>query len=338
MPDADEIGAALAGATVMVTGAGGFIGLRFVERARALGLRVQALERSAEGAEHARQAGAEVVVQGDVCDPAAVARAAQGAQYVLHAAALMSERGCLEEFRRVNVEGARTTAAVSAACGVRKFVHLSSVLIYGFRFSPQADEHAPQVGCGHPYGTTKIESEPAVLESDGRHGMRVIILRPALVYGPGSPDFVIRPVQMMRRGLFTLVRPRGIMNHLYVDNLIDAVFLAFEKEPADQVFNISDGAQTPRSVYFRRLARLVRRPLIPLSYRVVRVLLRAQGWLARRFGRNPIAEPIVLDLISTYNDYSIARARAQLGYAPRVTFEEGMQRVEAWLRSSGYVN
>lgn len=338
MPDACEIGASLAGKTVVVTGAGGFIGLRFVERARDLGMRVQALERSPEGAERARQAGAELVVCGDVCDAAAVAQAAQGAQFALHAAALMSERGCLEEFRRVNVEGARTTAAVAAACGVQKFVHLSSVLIYGFRFPPLADESTPQVGCGHPYGTTKIESEPVVLESDGRNGMRVIILRPALVYGPGSPDFVIRPVLMMRRGLFTLVRPRGIMNHLYVDNLIDAVFLAFEKQPADQVFNISDGAKTPRGVYFRRIARLVRRPLLPLSYRLMRKVAIAQGWLARRFGRNPIAEPIVLDLLSSFNDYSIARAQAQLGYVPRVSYEAGMQRVETWLRSSGYVN
>lgn len=280
MPEASEIGASLAGKTVVVTGAGGFIGLRFVERARALGLRVRALECSPEGAERARQSGAEVAICGDVCDAAAVEQACRGADFALHAAVLMGERGCLEEYRQVNVEGARTTAAVAAACGVRKFVHLSSVWVYGFRFPPQADESTPLVGCDHPYGPTKVESEPAVLQSDGRNGMRVIILRPSLVYGPGSPFFVLMPLRMIRRGLFFLVRPRGIMNHLYVDNLIDAVFLAFEKEPVDQVFNISDGAKTPRGVYFRRLARLVHRPLIPFPYGFVRTAALAQGWLA----------------------------------------------------------
>lgn len=62
------------------------------------------------------------------------------------------------------------------------------------------------------------------------------------------------------------------------------------------------------------------------------------GWLARLFGGQPIVEPITVEVISTVNDYSIAKARAQLGYVPRVTFEEGMQRVEAWLRTSGHLS
>jgi nucleoside-diphosphate-sugar epimerase len=307
-----------------------------IERARRLDMRVQGLELSPEAADAARQSGAKVV-EGDIGDEQAVRQAFEGADFVLHAAARVTELGTLEMFRRVNVEGTRTAVSAAAQCGVRRFVHLSSVLVYGFRFPADIAEDGPLHGDGHPYNATKIESEQVVLEHQGQGGMRVIVLRPALVYGPGSPQFVVRPFRLMRIGLFMLINARGVMNHLYIDNLLDAVLLALEKETVDDTFNVSDGEPTTRGVYFRRLGRLARRPLVSWPARVMRPLVVLQSKLARLIGVDPLAEPSSIDIQCSDYAYSIDRARRQLGYRPRVLFEEGMQNVEDWLRSAGYI-
>src|SRR5689334_19388136 len=111
----------LAGKTMAITGIGGFIGLRMVERALERGMKVQGLDASPPAAELAQKKGAEVVV-GDVTDAEAVARASRGADVMFHTAAIIEEDGDPSLFRRVNVEGSRTVGESARAAGVRQFV------------------------------------------------------------------------------------------------------------------------------------------------------------------------------------------------------------------------
>src|SRR5206468_3894419 len=106
------------------------------------------------------------------------------------------------------------------------FVHLSSVMVYGFSYLPDVDESGPMRGEGNPYCETKIESERAVLSLDSRD-FGVAVIRPGDVYGPGSVPWIARPLAMMQKGRFFLPDGgRGVINPVYVDNLVDGIFLA----------------------------------------------------------------------------------------------------------------
>ncbi|MFW5920614.1 MAG: NAD-dependent epimerase/dehydratase family protein [Polyangiales bacterium] len=324
--------------TLLITGIGGFIGLRLAGRARAAGLCVRGLDVSAGAAARAQRIGCSVVV-GDVTDPDAAARACEGADAVVHTAAVVLEGGDWEPFRRINVGGTETVARAARAAGVRRFLQLSSVMVYGFDYPRYVTEEGPLRGENNPYCQTKIDSERAApaLHDPGRFD--VVVLRPGDVYGPGSLPWVVRPVQLMQQRLFALPDGgRGTMSHLYVDNLADAVMLALRTPHTGLPFNVTDEAETTFGEYFGRLATIAGCPMPPTApARVLRLAFGAVDRGARLVGRAPPASPAALDFIRRPHPYSIERAKRELGYRPRVSLDEGLAQTERWLRAEGLV-
>ncbi len=315
-----------------ITGSGGFIGLRMAERARERGMRVRGLELSAEAARRAEAQGFETVV-GDVNDTDAVRRLTTGASVVFHTAAIVDEGGEWPKFRKVNVEGTRHVASVARDAGVTRFVHLSSVMVYGFDYPRFVSEQGPLRGEGNPYCQTKIESEEALRLLHQRGGFEVIVIRPGDVYGPGSVPWVIRPAALMKRGLFVLIDGgRGIMNHVHVDNLIDGIFAALDRDATGEAFNLTDGAETTFRDYFTRLGALVgRKRFASLPRPVAMAAFAAMARGAELLGRKPLAEPGAVPFVTRPHAYSIEKARSWLGYQPKVTLDEGMRELAAWL-------
>jgi nucleoside-diphosphate-sugar epimerase len=321
----------LRGVTLAITGIGGFIGRRLAEVARDREMRVRGLEQSEESAKAPRESGAEVVV-GDVCDPAAASAACAGADVVVHTAAVVREDGPRELYDRVNVGGTTEVARAARAAGARRFVHISSVMVYGFDYPPDVAEDGPLRGEGNPYCETKIESERVVRAQNQPGVFDVTVIRPGDVYGPGSVPWVVRPYDLMKAGLFVLPGgQRGVVNAVYVDNLVDAILAAIERDASD-VFNVSDGVAIPCIDYFRPIAEAA-------GLRRIRTapagLLRAAFTLAQAgaslVGRESPAAPSAVDYLMRPHAYSIGKARRELGFAPAIGFDEGMQRVRAWL-------
>jgi nucleoside-diphosphate-sugar epimerase len=319
-----------------ITGIGGFIGLRMAERAVERGMRVQGLDASATAADLARQRGADVVV-GDVMDKDAVARASRGADVMFHTAAIVEEDGDRALYHRINVEGTLTVAAGARAAGVRQFVQLSSVMVYGFDYPPFVAEEGPFRGEGNPYCETKLESDRLALSLHAPGTFEITVIRPGDVYGARSRPWVLRPLELMRKRLFFLIDGgRGTMNHVHVDNLLDAVFLALEKRAAGEAFNVTDGGQTSFADYFGRLASMLGRKRLPSA---PGALVRRGFALAGRAGaqigiRLPVSSAAV-DFVSRPHPYSIARVRRVLGYEPRVSLDQGMTDIERALRATG---
>jgi nucleoside-diphosphate-sugar epimerase len=319
-----------------ITGIGGFIGLRMAERALDRGMRVQGLDLSTSAADLARQKGADVVV-GDVTDRDAVARACRGAHVMFHTAAIVEEDGERAVYQKVNVEGTRAVAEGARAAGVRQFVQLSSVMVYGFTYPPFVAEDGPFRGEGNPYCETKLESDRLALGLNTPGTFDVTVVRAGDVYGARSRPWVLRPLELMRKRLFFLIDGgAGTMNHVHVDNLLDAVFLALEQRAAGEAFNVTDGAQTSFAEYFGRLARMLGRRRLPSA---PGALVRCGFSLAGRAGamigvRLPVS-PAAVDFVCRRHPYSIARARSVLGYEPRISLDEGMAAVERALGAAG---
>lgn len=319
-----------------ITGIGGFIGLRMAERALERGMRVRGLDASEAAAALARKAGAEVVV-GDVTDKDAVARVNRGADVTFHTAAIVEEDGDRALYQRVNVEGTRIVAAGARDAGVHQFVQLSSVMVYGFTYPPFVAEDGPFRGEGNPYCETKLEGDRLALSMHAPGSFEVTVIRPGDVYGARSRPWVLRPLELMRKRLFFLIDGgRGTMNHVHVDNLLDAVFLALEQHAAGEAFNVTDGAETSFADYFGRLASMLGRKRLPSAPgALVRGGFALAGRAGARVGIRLPVSPAAVDFVRRAHPYSIARVRRVLGYEPRIKLDEGMAGVERALRAAG---
>ena len=318
--------------TLLITGIGDPIGLRAAEMAMTRGIKVHGLEHSPEKAKKAEELGIRVFI-GSTTDEEALKRACKGADIVFHTESVAEESGSIEFFRQVNVGGTSNTARQARQAGAMTFVHLSSVMVYGFSFPKQVTEDGPLRGENNPFCQTKIESENEVLQFNNSTDFGVIIIRPGDVYGPGAFTWVVRPLQLMRKKKFVLVdEGRWISNHVYVDNLIDGVFLAVEKEAYGEAFNITDGYQTTWKEFYTRLAEIgnMPKPVASVPAFLAKNIARIQGGFD--------ISPEAINFITRRHAYSIEKARCILDYEPRINLDEGMARTAKWLQNNSNLN
>jgi len=283
--------------TVAVSGASGFIGGAVCRRLAADGDEPIGID----------LAGADRVA--DVADPASTVAALAGADAVVHAAAIVSERGRMADFVRVNVRGTRN---VLDAAAERPVVVIASVAGWGYEFSRPLAEDSPPRPCGIPYIDTKGATETLAL----RRGATVI--RPGDVYGRGSVPWVVRPLEMMRSGRFFLPAPGdGLITPVYVDDLVDAIVRALrEPRAAGRAYTVWDGQAVTAREFFGFHAR-------SLGHERVRVL---PAPLLRLAARAAGAGPAAVTFLQRRAVFPNARAREELGWEPRVSLAEGMAR------------
>jgi nucleoside-diphosphate-sugar epimerase len=317
----------LNGKTLLITGIGSFIGLRTTEMALTRGMKVRGLEPSPAAAQIAEQKGA-TVIPGSTTNPMALAIAAQGVDIVFHTESITQPSGVLEHFRAVNVEGTLNVVTAAKQAGAKAFVHLSSALVYGFNYPDRITEEGTLKGENNPFCQTKIEGEVEVLKYNDPPEFGVIALRAGDIYGPGAETWVLRPLKLMEQKVFVLIDGgRGTINHLYIDNLVDGVFLSLEKEAYGEVFNLTDGAQTSWKDYYLRLAEIGGMPQ-PASM---------PGFLVKKAaqfkGKEINFSPAAIDFVTRQHSYSIEKAQRVLDFVPQVGLDEGMARTAAWLRS-----
>jgi nucleoside-diphosphate-sugar epimerase len=162
---------------VLVTGATGFIGGRLTELLTTEdGVKVRALARAPSKAGRLASSGVEIV-QGDLTDPASLQRAIEGCQIVFHCAALMHDAEATPEgFRQVNVEGARHMLDAALETGVERFIHISSIAVYGISPKEGTTETDPVQPTGIAYADSKIEVEQFAFKYYAERDLPLIFL------------------------------------------------------------------------------------------------------------------------------------------------------------------
>jgi nucleoside-diphosphate-sugar epimerase len=310
---------------VFITGALGFIAQRLAQHYREEGAEVRGMDVRADPAQD--------VVAGDIREPGAWQRHADGCDLVIHTAAVLTLSGDAEAVWRVNVLGTKHALDAAIAAKARRFVHLSSVLAFSWTFPDGVDETHPVRPNGAPYVDTKVASEQVVLQAHAAGDMACTVIRPGDVWGPRSRPWTILPVEMIKQGLFMVPRG-GIFSPVYVDNLVDGIALAAAlDEGVGQVFTISDGIGLPNEDFFGRYyAMLGKKGPRALPRQALTALAAGVDRVARlRRQENEMSANSVAYLART-GTYSIAKARRVLGYEPRVSLDEGFRRTEDWLR------
>ncbi|MGB7440472.1 MAG: NAD(P)-dependent oxidoreductase [Coleofasciculaceae cyanobacterium] len=308
--------------TLLITGIGGYLGLRTAEMALEQGMKVRGLEPDQESAKKAKALGIEVLV-GSTTQPEMIEAACKGGvDIVFHTESMIDPGGPIEPFRQVNVGGAINAATIAKKAGAKTFLHISTIMVYGFKSPDWVTEDRPLQTEKNPLCQTKIESEQELLKLNDPNEFGIIIIRPGDIYGPNTHTWVLQPLELMQKQQFVLINGgKGIISHVYLDNLIDGCFLAIEKEQYGETFNITDGVKTTFKEFYDRLAAMVGcKNRISMPAVAVKAALRVQG---KELGIMPES----VDFVTRSSTYSIEKAQKLLGYQPQVNLDEGMARV-----------
>ena len=316
---------------VFITGAGGFIGGALAARLRGEGHEVVGVDR-------APSAG---VVAGDVSHPGDWQAVADGADLVVHTAALVSNVPTMDEAWRVNTLGSRNALDAAAKGGAKRFVYLSSIRAFSdVGFPDGVTEDHPVRPDGNSYVDTRIACEQVVLQAHAAGEIPVTIVRPGDVYGPGSRPWTLLPLELIKRNRFLLpAMGRGVFSPVYVDDLVDGVLRAATHDAgAGQVFTIGGGVGVTCRAFFAHYYRMLGKagpPVLPTP--VALALTAAAAGVAKATRIDSEINPVAVRYFTRTGTYSIAKARRLLAYEPSVPLAEGMWRTEAWLRSKGLV-
>jgi nucleoside-diphosphate-sugar epimerase len=327
---------------VLITGANGFIASHLVERLLAAGISVRGTTRRPPEETDDISATSKVwcageIIQADLLDADALRRAVAGCRVVVHAAAWTGGPDLAPEAGyRVNVEGTRNVLAAAQAAGIKRFIYISSVAVYGLNRAPQVDEAMPTPPVGQAYPDSKIAAETLVRGS----GLPYVIVRPASTYGPRGTAWTIGPIENIKAGRLVLLgRDTGLVTPGYIDNVVDGLIVTLAHPAAPgETFNLCDDrAMTFREFYlaYARMLGKDRLPAVPGWF--AGFARSGPGRLARRLAGRQAIGPWSLHFRRNPSQFSVAKAQRLLGYAPRVDFAEGMRRTEAWLREAGYL-
>lgn len=326
---------------VLVTGATGFTGGHLAATLAAKGDSVRALVRPRSRARFDRSslpAAGVTAVEGDLTNAASLRRAAEGVEVVYHIAATYREAGQPDAaYRAINVEGTRHLIEAARAGGARRVVHCSTGGVHGHIAQPPANEDAP-FNPGDVYQDTKLEAEHLAREFGRSTGLDVVVARPIGIYGPGDRRF-LKMFRGIARGRFPLLGSGQVYYHLtFIDDLVEGFRLCGTVPAAAGRTYLLAG---PRYTTLEALMGLVaaelkvappRRhlPVWPfwaagLLCEMVCVPLRIEPPLYRRR----------VDFYTKSRAFDTARARTELGFAPKVDLEEGIHRTAEWYRKEG---
>jgi UDP-glucuronate 4-epimerase len=309
----------------LVTGGAGFIGSHLVDRLLERGDQVVVLDnfndfydpaiKRRNCAAHVERAGYRLV-EGDLRDPAAVARAfAGGIDLVVHLAAMAGVRPSLKDpglYVDVNLRGTTNLYDAAVAAGVRKIVFASSSSVYGANEkTPFSEEDAVDHPVS-PYAATKKAGELLSFTYHHIHALSITCLRFFTVYGPRQrPEMAIHNFfARVDRGLPLPVFGDGSSrrDYTYVGDVVDGVVRAIDRCSGYRIYNLGES----QTIALRELVEAIEEAV-------------GKKAIIDRLPEQPGDVPV------TYAD--ITRARAELGYDPHTDVRTGLRAFSEWYRA-----
>jgi nucleoside-diphosphate-sugar epimerase len=314
---------------VLVTGASGWLGAAVARDLLAAGHEVRTLQRRASGVEGAQD------VLASVTEPAAVARAVDGVDAVVHLAAKVSFAGREADFVAVNIEGTRTLVRAAKGAGVARFVFVSSPSVAHTGAAIMGEDAAvaqPERARG-AYARTKAAAEIAALGADAP-GFAVVAVRPHIVWGPGDPQLVARIQQRAATGRLPVVGSgAALVDSTYLDDAVSGIRAALDaaERAHGSAYVLTSGE--PRPIAELLAGFCAAAGITPPSRHVPAALAKAAGsvvealWRVRPGADEPPMTRFLAEQLSTAHWFDTRRTRRDLGWRPEVGVTEGLRRL-----------
>jgi nucleoside-diphosphate-sugar epimerase len=324
----------------VVTGATGLLGSHIAELLTARGERVRALVRPSSDVTFLRGLGAELAT-GDLHDPPSLLRAVDGADVVYHCAARVGDWGPWSLYRREIIDATDNLLSACRTAGTGRVLYVSSVTVYGHP-RPGPDPITEEAPLGRRlywfwdyYCRSKIAAEALARAA----GPAVTVVRPSWIYGPRDRTSLPRLMSAFRAGRVSLIGGGdNLLNVVYAADVAEgAVLAANHPGAAGRAYNLSSEGELTQREFLDVLTDVLGLPRV--RRRVPFRLAYAGGFLSELIGRAiflkrpPHITRYAVGLVGRPTRFSIARAREELGWRPRVGAREGLRRALDWWQS-----
>lgn len=324
---------------VLVTGAAGFLGGHLVDMLLERGDEVRAMVRPAEDSSRLQKLPGVEVVYGDLTDPESLRRAVSGMQRVYNVAAKTGPWGLEEAYQAVNVRGLANLINAALGAGVQRIVHTSSVTVYGHHLHGIITEDHPFHAEDNPYSRTKIAGERLIANLVKDRGAPIVIVRPAWIYGPRDNASFGRFVALVESGRgFLIGSGKNVVPVVYVRDVAEGLIKAGDagNEAVGQAYTIADDRRVAQAEYLNTIADFLQVPPISrhLPYTALYAAARAAELTWRATGHRKSAPPPIttygVSLLGTDQQFSIEKARRELGYDPQYDVIRGLSEGVSW--------
>jgi nucleoside-diphosphate-sugar epimerase len=326
--------------TVLVTGGGGFLGSAIIERLVARGDAVRSLSRS----DYPKLTNMGVdQVRGDIADRQTVQTACAGVDLVFHVAAKPPPWGKYRDYYKTNVTGTQNVIEGCIRNNISRLVYTSTPsVVFDGSDMQGVDESVPYPARFKAfYPETKAMAEQLVLKATDKR-LHTVVLRPHQIWGPGDPHFAPRLIARVKK-LKRVGRGNNLVDTTYIDNAVDAHILAadtLEKNPeiSGNIYFISQADPIPAWDMVDAILATAGLPPVKgtISYKTAWTIGAIMEFFYRTFqfpGEPPMTR-FLADAVAKSHWFDISAAKTDLGYKPAVPMEEGLRRLEDWLKTS----
>jgi nucleoside-diphosphate-sugar epimerase len=313
---------------IVVTGSSGFVGSHLVDHLLNFKYDFVATSRS-----HCNGNDRRFVKSPQLGPNADWSRILKGCETVVHLAARAHIAGpCnLREsediYGQTNEKGASRLVGQAIDAGVKRFIFISSIGVVAdtSRSRLSTKSQCTPITC---YARSKLAAEKSLKESCAAASMKYTIIRPPLVYGPKNPGNMAKLLKIIGTGIPMPLAALDLNLRSFVGiyNLIDLILLCLEHPAAaNQTFHVSDDDDISTAELLRRMAKALGKPVrnLPVPRSLLRGGLRLVGkgeWVDKLFGDLRV---------------DISETKRVLGWEPKVTMQEELQRTANWWGKAG---
>ena len=303
---------------VLVTGASGFVGTYLVKQLIQQKVPVRAMVRDAYKGVALEEMGAEVVLA-DMTDKESLRKAVDGIKGIYHIASIFRQAGLPEsEFRDVNAKGTQRLFDVAIEAGVERIIHCSTVGVLGHVEHPPADENTPY-NPGDMYQRTKMEGEQIALDYYRTDKMQGVVIRPAMIYGPGDSRTLKLFKMIAQKQFFYVGKGNALVHWIDVRDLVKAFILAMKKSVLNgEVYIIAGEKAVPLNYFVEMISQQLRLdpPKIHLPVKPMQWLGSLCEAICTPFGINPPIFRRRVDFFTKDRSFDTSKAHKYLGFVP----------------------
>ncbi len=320
---------------VLVTGAGGFIGSFLCRKLSENGYAIKALAMPGEKVGHLESLGASISI-GDLTKPESIKGLADGMDIIYHLAGRVTDWGPKRLFYTSIVDATKNLLDESAG-KVSRFVYISSFCACGMgRHLKGIKEDDQAYKTGIPYGDAKLEAEGLVKRYSREKDLSYTIVRPANVTGPQS-IWVKDIVERLKTSYVPLIdHGQYSASLVYVENLVDGLLLAGTKDIAkNNTYFFRDDWNVTWKQYLTDLGRIIgKKPSLNVPFKLAWIVSGITEKLYAPFNVRPQATRAAVAIMGRDLDVDNNKAKRELGWKTRVSYEEAMKTIEAWVRGN----
>lgn len=307
---------------ILVTGANGFVGNKVCQALAGAGYPVVGSVRDKTRIQSVIQP-QELFISGSLQSPIDWSDGLRGTQAIVHLAGIATaESVSRDEIFKVNVEATRDLAQQAAVQGVQRFIYLSSIKVLGEESGERAFRHGDLPRPEDDYARSRLAAEQALQQIAATTDMELVIIRPGMIYGPGSDGNLLRLTRLFQRRTplpFASVKNHRSMHS--ISNLCDLILLCINQpEAAGRILLAADQEDMSTPQLVRTIAETLNQNAIlfpcPQSFLL---------GLGRLLGRKGEVRRLVNNL-----QIDISHTRQVLNWAPRVSLSSGIRETVTW--------